>query len=129
MDALSDAEFLVRFERHALGSFTHRDHIRVAYAYARRGGVEAAVAGARRIRDLALSAGHGAKYHETLTVGWARVIAHLVERDPHLGFAEFLAAHPQLFDRRLLLRHYSSARLFGDEARARFVEPDLVALP
>jgi len=126
---MTDAEFLRRFEERSLDSFTHRDHIRVAYAYARRGGTAAAVAGARRIRALAEAAGDHDKYHETITVAWARVIAHLVERGAPSSFAAFVAGHPQLEDRGLLRAHYSAELLFSAEARARFVEPDLLALP
>jgi hypothetical protein len=127
--SLTDSEFLARFEERSLESFSHRDHLRVAYAYARRGGAEAAVAGARHIRDLAEAAGDRGKYHETLTVAWARVIAHLVERAPQLSFAAFVVAHPELHRRELLLAHYSPERMFSDEARARFLEPDVLPLP
>jgi hypothetical protein len=126
---LTDVEFLDRFERRTLGSFTHRDHIRLAFIHARQGGVEAAVAGARRIRGFAEDAGAAGKYHETLTVAWARIIAHLAERSPDLPFPAFLDAHPALQDRGLLLRHYSKPRLWSEAARARFLEPDLLPLP
>jgi hypothetical protein len=126
---MSDDEFLARFEDHALESFTHRDHLRVAFAYARRDGVEAAVVGARRIRGFAAAAGATRKYHDTLTVAWARVVAHLALQRPALAFGDFVAAHPQLERRDLLLAHYSRERLFSDAARARFVEPDLLPLP
>jgi hypothetical protein len=127
--SLPDDEFLARFEARSLEAFSHRDHIRVEHAYARRGGADAAVAGARRIRALAEAAGNGGKYHETMTVAWARVVARLVEERPELSFDEFVAAHPQLQDRALLCAHYSRSRLSSDEARARFLEPDLLALP
>lgn len=35
---LSDEAFLARFEVHDLPDFSHVDHIRMALAYARRGG-------------------------------------------------------------------------------------------
>ena len=126
---LSDEAFLDCFERRALSSFTHTDHVRLAFIHARRGGVEAAVAGARQIRGFAADAGATAKYHDTLTVAWARVIAHLVSRSAEVAFPGFLTAHPELQDRGLLRRHYSDARLWSEEARARFVEPDLRPLP
>jgi hypothetical protein len=126
---VSDDEFLARFEDHALESFEHRDHLRVAFAYARRGGVDAAVTGARRIRGFAEAAGATRKYHDTLTLGWARVVAHLAAQRPALAFGEFVAAHPQLERRDLLLGHYSRERLFSDAARAGFIEPDLLPLP
>ena len=44
---MTDDTFLARFEAASLHSFDHRDHLRVAFAYARRGGVEHAVARAR----------------------------------------------------------------------------------
>ena len=127
--SLSDKEFYERFERRALTSFSHRDHIRLAFIHARRGGVEAAVQGARRIRAFAAEAGAPRKYHETLTVAWARIIAHLVAGSPGVPFPVFVEAHPELEDRGLLLRHYSERRLWSEEARARFLEPDLLPLP
>jgi hypothetical protein len=105
-------------------NFPHSEHLRLAYTFAQIGGTDAAVAGARRIREFA-----GPKYHDTLTVGWARVVAHLVEQSPELDFDAFLAANPQLQRRDLLLAHYSRERLFSPDARAAFVEPDLLALP
>jgi hypothetical protein len=126
---VTDEELLHRFEHHSLDAFSHRDHLHVAYAYARRGGTKAAVEGARRIRTFAEAAGDTAKYHETMTVAWARVVAHLVETHPAGSFEDFLAAHPMLQDRRLLRAHYSDERLFSVDARARFVEPDLLELP
>lgn len=127
--SLSDDEFLDRFHRRALDAFSHRDHLRLAFVNARRGGVDAAVAGASEIRGFAADAGAAGKYHETLTVAWARVIAHLAQRDPQLPFNAFLDAHPELQDRGLLRSHYSEPRLFSDEARAIFVEPDRLPLP
>jgi hypothetical protein len=129
MNYLNDDEFLSRFEAHALAELTHRDHLRVAFAYARRGGVDEAIEGARRIRGFAEAAGATRKYHETLTVGWARVVAHLAGRHPTLPFGAFVDAHPELQRRDLLLDHYTMALLFSDAARARFVEPDLLPLP
>jgi hypothetical protein len=127
--SLTDEEFLERFERRALNSLSHSDHIRLAFIYARRGGVEAAVEGARRIRGFAADAGATDKYHETLTVAWARIIAHLVAGSPEVPFPVFIGAHPELQDRGLLLRHYSQPRLSSEAARAGFLEPDLLPLP
>jgi hypothetical protein len=129
MNQITDDEFLARFENHTLGEFTHRDHLRVAFAYARRGGADTAVAGARRIRGFAEAAGATRKYHDTLTVAWARVVAHMAGRHPALAFGAFLDAHPELQRRDLMLGHYSKAVLFSDAARAGFVEPDLQPLP
>jgi hypothetical protein len=127
---MTDDTFLARFEAGSLQSFDHRDHLRVAFAYARRGGVEHAVDRARRgLRHLTAAHGEPERYHETLTTAWARVIAHHALAHTDRGFDAFLAAHPRLLDRELLLAHYSRERLFSPTARARFVEPDLEPLP
>jgi hypothetical protein len=127
---MTDDTFLTHFEAGRLHAFDHRDHVRVAFAYARRGGVEHAVDRARHgLRHLAAAHGQPERYHETLTTAWARVVAHHALEADDDGFDAFLAAHPQLLRRDLLLGHYSRERLFGAVARARFVEPDLAPLP
>ena len=78
---MTDDTFLARFEAVSLQSFDHRDHLRVAFAYARRGGVEHAVDHARRgLRHLTAAHGEPERYHETLTTAWARVVAHQAQR-------------------------------------------------
>jgi hypothetical protein len=127
---MTDDAFLARFETGRLSAFDHCDHVRVAFAYARRGGVAHAVDRARHgLRRLAAAHGEPERYHETLTTAWARVIAHHAIAHGDSGFDEFLGAHPQLLRRDLLLAHYSRERLFSPAARARFVEPDIVSLP
>jgi hypothetical protein len=127
---MTDDAFLARFEAATLESFDHRDHLRVAFAYARRGGVEHAVDAARRgLRHMTAAHHEPERYHETLTTAWARVVAHHALVDGARAFDDFLAAHPHLLRRDLLLAHYSRERLFSQAARARFVEPDLAALP
>jgi hypothetical protein len=127
--ALSDEEFRARFEAHALEEFSHRDHLRMAFVYARRGGLRAAVDGARRIRGFADALDQPRKYHETMTVGWARLVARLAVDSAPLTFPAFLAAHPELLRGDLLCVHYTRELLFSERARAAFVEPDLAPLP
>jgi hypothetical protein len=127
---MTDDAFLAQFEAASLGSFDHRDHLRVAFAYARRGGVEHAVARAREgLRRFTAAHGQAARYHDTLTTAWARVVGHHAVSARDDDFDAFLAAHPRLLERDLLAAHYSRERLFSAAARAGFVEPDLLALP
>jgi hypothetical protein len=127
---MTDDAFLAAFEAAQLPSFDHRDHLRVAFAYARRGGVEHAIDRARRgLRHIAAAHGEPERYHETLTTAWARVVAHYAVSTGADGFDDFLALHPQLLRRDLMLGHYTRERLFSPGARGRFVEPDLLALP
>ena len=127
---MTDETFLARFEAASLDSFDHRDHLRVAFAYARRGGIEHAVARARAgLRRFTAAHGQADRYHETLTTAWARVVGHYALRAREDDFEAFLAACPRLLERDLLSAHYSRERLFSEAARAAFVEPDLLALP
>jgi hypothetical protein len=126
---LNDQEFLERYEAHALEHFSHEDHVRMAFAYARRDGEDAAVRGARRIREFTEALGVPGKYHDTLTVAWARIVGRLAVTSSAPSFEEFLEQHPQLRRRDLLGAHYSRDMLFSATARAAFVEPDLAPLP
>jgi hypothetical protein len=126
---MTDDTFLTHFEAGHLHAFDHRDHLRVAFAYARRGGVEHAIARAREgLRRFTAAHHEGARYHDTLTTAWARVVGHHAVASAD-DFDAFLTAHPHLLKRDLLLAHYSRERLFSPAARAAFVEPDLLPLP
>jgi len=129
---LSDDEFLAAVDRCAFGphDFPHRAHLRLAYLSVRHhgaGGGEAHVCSA--IRRLAESHGHAARYNATLSRAWVRVVAHVMAQHRGAGFDELLALHPRLLDKHLLLAHYTRAALFGPEARAGWVAPDLLPLP
>lgn len=129
---LGDEEFLAALDRCEFGAheFPHRAHLRLAYLSVRHHGAaggEAHVCSA--IRRLAAAHGQEAKYNATLSRAWVRVVAHAMARHRDAGFDALLAAHPQLLDKHLLLAHYSRAALFGPQARAGWVEPDLLALP
>ena len=60
---------------------------------------------ASALQTFARAAGHGEKYHHTLTVVWVHLVA-------------------RLLDQQLPLAYYSRDRLFSAEARERWVEPD-----
>ncbi len=45
------------------------------------------------------------------------------------GSDEFIDANPTLLDRGIMLTHYSAEVLFSEEARRRFVAPDLDGIP
>ncbi|HEY3189570.1 MAG TPA: hypothetical protein VGJ70_18930, partial [Solirubrobacteraceae bacterium] len=80
------------------------------------------------LRHFTAAHGQAARYHDTLTTAWARVVGHHAAQATG-DFEAFLASNPRLLDRDLLTAHYSRERLFSPAARAGFVEPDLVALP
>jgi hypothetical protein len=82
------------------------------------------------IRHFAAMHGQAAKYHETLTGFWVRIVGHCAEARPDIAeFAAFLAAFPQLLDKELPYRHWRRETMASLAARAQWIEPDLVALP
>ncbi len=66
------------------------------------------------------------KYHETLTHSWILAVFHFMHRTTEAASADdFIARTPILLDSRIMLTHYSAERLFSQQARHGFVEPDL----
>ncbi len=130
---MTDAEFVAAVLSGALAptAFHHRDHLRLAWCLVRQSGVEAASRTiADGIRAFATRHGQAEKYHETLTRCWVRLVHHAIAARPEVAtFDQFLAAFPWLLEQDLPYRHWSRAVMQGQEARARWVEPDLRALP
>ena len=131
---LSDEEFLTRFEDLSLPAeaFSHRGHLRLAWLYLQRlPALEAMERITSGIPAYASSLGAADKYHHTLTVAIVRVMAERGRQSPGLSFEDFLNANNDLVEdfRGLLLTHYSEARLFSEEARLAWLEPDLAPLP
>lgn len=69
-------------------------------------------------------------YHETLTVAWVDLLAGMVHEgrgeDAETMLRRVLAASA---DKQVMLEHYTRDRVMSEEARARFVPPDLRPLP
>jgi hypothetical protein len=107
------AEFARACERGDVqaAGFRHADHLHLALAYLRECATveEATERMAATLRRLAAAAGHPEKYHHTLTVFWMRAVA-------------------ALLDQSLPLEYYSRDRLFSDDARSEWLDPDLKCL-
>ena len=132
-----DASFLEAVEARTIpfSEWSHRAHLRMAFAYLSRHPFEEALG---RIRKgiQALNLAHGTPesptrgYHETLTVAWARVVACTIAAfGPFKDSQEFCDRNPHLLQRTLMRIFYSQGRLFSAEAKRGFVEPDLAPLP
>ena len=113
------------------GRFGHADHLYIAWRLVRElGPTRGAELFADGLRSLTERHGQQRKYHETLTGFWLRLVAHCVEQRPELGdFEAFLDAFPLLRDSSIAGRHWSETSLWSDEARRRWVAPDLLGLP
>ena len=111
--------------------FRHRDHVRLAYDRLLRDGYPFALETvAAAIEQLARHHGSPRKFHVTVTACWVRLVAAaLADESRDCSFEQLIARHPELLEQALPLRYYSRERLFGDAARAAWLEPDLVELP
>lgn len=110
MSAANDSAFARAFERGEIppADFHHAAHLRLALAYLDECSSieEATDRMAASIKRFAAAAGKVDKYHHTVTVFWIRMLA-------------------RLLDKNLPLAYYSPERLWSDDARRTFVEPDL----
>jgi hypothetical protein len=112
------------------GGFTHREHLELMWGYLQIYDPDAAVRTvASAIRRLALAHGAPQKYHETITRGWAHLVALHCRASEAESFDQFIAESPGLLDRHLLDRHYSKELLSSPGARAHWMLPDLQELP
>jgi hypothetical protein len=112
--------------------FDHRAHVRLAYTYLAENDAETAVA-LMRAALLAFLQCHDvdvSKYHETITRAWILAVRHFMEISSASSSADvFIENNPTLLDTKIMLTHYSAELLFSEEARARFVEPNLDQIP
>ena len=80
------------------------------------------------IRHAAELGGNPGKYHATVTIFWIRLLDHLRQEFPDVtSVGEMLDRYPSLGESTLPESHWSD--LNSDEARAHWVEPDLIPIP
>lgn len=124
---ISDQELLDHFELATLdpATFTHRDHIRLAWLLLRRSGLPAVLEAYRQgLRRLTARVGRPEAYHETVTFAFVLLI------HDRLGpldetFDAFAARNADLFAKPSPLeRWYRPETLGSEQARERFVLPD-----
>jgi hypothetical protein len=136
MNLLSDAD--VSFGRLfdagelAPASFDHRAHLRLAYVHLATHGPDSAVDTFRGSLRGFLSHHQidPAKFHETLTQAWLQAVWYFMQRYGDTANSdEFLAKSQVLHDPKVMLTHYSTEVLFDEEARKRFVVPNLDPIP
>ena len=126
---LTDDELVRGFEQGSLDEFPHASHVRLALIYLTRHGHAAAL---DRLLDgllrLATAKGHPEKFHVTMTRAWLDLIDAARRAHPDLASAALVDACPDLLDRNALNRFYTPGRLHSDEARTRWVPPDLAEI-
>ena len=120
----------------ARGVWKHAEHLVVALYYLNK--FNDIVAATDRMRDgLFNLLTEGFKvdltkempYHETLTVFWMRAVADFAAITNGLPLHEKANMLVEEYDKDYPLKFYTREHLFSDDARARFVEPDVSAVP
>jgi hypothetical protein len=129
---MTDVELTRALERGELANedFDHASHLHVAWVYLAESSSMQQAANKMRetLRRFTAAAGKPQKYHETITLFWVHLLAraHAVSRGERLE--DIVYANPQLLEKNFPLAYYSTERLFSDEARASWMEPDLKPL-
>jgi len=132
--SVEDQDFRRVFEtcKFPPAEFNHRAHIRQAYVYLSEHDTDSAH---QLMRSALLSflEYHGvdvSKYHETVTRAWIIAVRHFMENTPSCDSSDsFIESNPRMLDSKIMMTHYSAEVLFSDEARAKFVEPNLEPIP
>jgi len=126
---MSDVEFTRALERGEIAdeNFHHVSHLHVAWVYlAESLSVQQAADKMRdTLRRYAATAGKPEKYHETITLFWVHLLSRAQAAGRGRRLEDIVNANPQLLEKNFPLAYYSAERLFSDEARTSWVEPDL----
>ena len=109
-------------------TFTHREHVRMAFELLRRCDFpEAALHYSRALQALTARAGVPGKFHQTMTVAFLSLIAERLFEHGTQTFETFTRDHPDLLDRSVLERLYDPERLASAAARTTFLLPTMPA--
>ena len=129
---MTDVELTRALERGEIANenFRHASHLHVAWVYlAESSSVQQAANKMRdTLRRFAAAAGKPQKYHETITLSWVHLLSRVRAASGREHLEEIVHANPQLLEKNFPLAYYSAERLFSNEARTSWVEPDLKPL-
>jgi hypothetical protein len=130
------AELVASFEAATISrdDWKHREHLIVALYYVSHFDIEIAIDKMRGGILNLLANGFGVNldkempYHETITVFWIKSVADFHASTNGKTIVEKVDEMVSRFDKDDPLKFYTRERLFSDEARARFVAPDLIPI-
>jgi hypothetical protein len=111
--------------------FHHFHHLHVAWVYLAQSNStdEATARMGTTLRKFAAASKVPAKYHQTITTLWMRILAVLRDADQRYSLDDWVDRNPQLLEKTYPLRYYSRERLFSESARESWVDPDVKPLP
>ena len=127
---MTDVELTRALERGEVKDFHHASHLHVAWVYlTESSSVQQAAKKMRNtLRRFAAAAGKPEKYNETITLFWVHLLSRAQAASRAERLEDVVHANPQLLEKNFPLAYYSTERLFSDEARTSWVEPDLKLL-
>ncbi len=113
------------------GAWKHAEHLTVALYYVTLHDIDTATARMRSgifnlLRAFEVDLTKEMPYHETLTVFWMRTVAEFNASKKGVSLLEKANGLIAEYDKDYPLRYYTREHLFSDEARAKFVEGDLL---
>lgn len=128
---LSNEEFLKQFRSCEMDEslFNHEAHLRLAWINIRQDGIERAVESIpNQIMAYVDHLGVRSIYNHTLTVAAVKVIYHFMLKSDSDDFTAFMDEFPRLTSnfKQLIEAHYSADIYTNDQAKAQFVEPNLL---
>jgi hypothetical protein len=129
---MTDVELTRALERGEIANenFHHVSHLHVAWVYLAESSSVGEAANKMRdtLRRFAAAAGNPEKYHETITLFWVHFLSRSYVASRGERLEDIVRANPQLLEKNFPLAYYSAERLFSDEARTSWVDPDLKPL-
>jgi len=128
---LTDFQFVSEFEKATLNPvvFNHEAHLRLAWIHIKQYGVEKAVDQVTgQLKNFVGVLGFRDKYHHTITVAAVRAVNYFMTDSTTENFKDFIKEHPRLKTnfKDLLNQHYSSDIFISEEARNKYLKPDLL---
>jgi hypothetical protein len=129
---VTDVELTRSLERGEIPAknFHHAAHLHVAWVYLSESSSAQEAGGKMRetLRRFAAAAGKPEKYHETITLFWVHLLSRAYATGCWGRLEEIVQTNPELLEKNFPLAYYSAKRLFSDEARSSWMEPDLKPL-
>ncbi len=128
-------DLVERFENCTIGrdEWKHAEHMVVALYYLGSNDLDAATAKMRSGIMNLLVKGFGVDlekempYHETITVFWMRTVYAYCLMRPDETLVEKANGLIASYDKDHPLRFFSRERLFSDDARSSYIDPDVIA--
>lgn len=125
-------EVIEKFEACTIerGAWGHPEHLILAYHYALTNEFDMALEKMRKgifklLRAFDVDLEKEMPYHETLTVFWMKTIREFA-KDKNGYSVEIISEMIEKYDKNYPSKFYSNEYLFSDEAKASYVEPDLI---